>query len=60
MWHKNSYRFSPFCKSIGKFIIYKTLCKPPPPKCVDHKYVKSLKVIARLQLGNNKKDGVNK
>jgi hypothetical protein len=57
MWHKNSYRFSPFFKSIKKILINKTLCNPPPPappSCVDHKYKKSLKSFARVQMGINK------
>ena len=59
MWHKNSYRFSPFYKSIKKIIINKNVCKPlpqqTPPRCLDHKDIKSLKSIARLQFGPQKK-----
>lgn len=60
MWYRNSYRFSPFYKSIGEIIIQKTLSKPPPKIYVDHKYESSLKSLARLQFGNNKKGDINK
>lgn len=61
MWHKNSYRFSPFYKCVKKIIDNKKVCKPPPQtqtptstQCLDHKDIKSLKSIARLQFGPKK------
>tara|TARA_Y100000591_G_C21332929_1_gene451116 strand:+ start:322 stop:537 length:216 start_codon:yes stop_codon:yes gene_type:complete len=65
MWHKNSYRFSPFYKCVKKIIDNKSKSKPPktplqrppqtPTPCLDHKDIKSLKSIARLQFGPKKK-----
>ena len=53
MWHRNSYRFSPFYKCVKKIIDNKKVCKPPktalqrppqtPTPCLDHKDIKSLK-----------------
>ncbi len=60
MWYRNTYRFSPFYKSIGKIVIKNTWRSPVPPQCVDHKYDKSLKSLARVQLGINKKEIINK
>lgn len=57
MWSRNSYRFSPFYKSIGYIIIHKT--SPTPPKrYIDPKYENSLKSLTKLLFGNNKLNGI--
>ena len=60
MWHKNSYRFSPFYKSIGKIVVKNISRDPPPLKCLDNKYEKSLHSLIRIQFGTDIKKIINK
>lgn len=58
MWYRNSYRFSPFYKSIGYIIIQKTSSKSPLKRYIGYKYESSLKSLTKLRLGNNKLNGI--
>lgn len=60
MWHKNSYRFSPFYKSIGKIVVKKISRNTHPPKFIDNKYEKSLHSLIRIQFGTDIKKIINK
>ena len=60
MWYRNTYRFSPFYKSVEKIVVKKISRNPPPPKFIDNKYKKTLHPLIRIQLGTDIKKNINK